>query len=698
MKRGKFEGASWAVVLVIGLVLALRLGRVVSQSETGMQTLLMGWRDGTVGLWRERPTPLVQRYPAEQAGFWLRETKRLEDHTSKDARLAIGAALVLDNASPGYANRLLTDNDMLGGGVVIPEQSTFDRLGVLEESFESSCGKRSQQLVRRAIELEPSTAEWWRLRALLLWGRGIYFSPARLRVANWREVLDECARHDPENALYDYLAADYCWRTSIDSAKGDGDRLVVRDQRLFDEGERFFLRAQSRQYLAIGDASYPAVVEFLRRSRAPLADQPTIARTRTIQLRGSSMLADLWRNVNRRASAAAERGDWQAALALHRQNLRLVEQCAAGSSAVRHSEVFRAIRISTIANILSLARENETLLAPAERRRFEDLEQDAKLEQQIAEEAAARIDAALNRRFGSPPGVTAIALVRGMLIDVLLSGAVVFWTLGIAAVCVTRRKRDARSSGVGWLGQGGALATAATVSFLVFGLLPAADVHPDVQNAVAWGLVLLGLIAVLPCLGYQWLRGRDFRFTLRSMLGLMVAIGVVSAIVSRTHRVPAWPAIRHQAVGGVDPMVVRAVLATYGNGLWSLFQWVVHRGHLVAIGLWCAILASFVWLKSRRQVGQTAPADSGNSQFTSWCRAIGPAAFRLGALSLLIYLWLVADVVTESERRFQREIGFVRSPVRHWSSLESEMKQIRSETRKKAELKAMDNGAEPRQP
>ena len=35
------------------------------------------------------------------------------------------------------------------------------------------------------------------------------------RVPDWLAVLRECQRHDPDNALYDYLAAQHYWKDAI---------------------------------------------------------------------------------------------------------------------------------------------------------------------------------------------------------------------------------------------------------------------------------------------------------------------------------------------------------------------------------------------------------------------------------------------------------------------------------------------------
>ena len=140
-------------------------------------------------------------------------------------------------------------------------------------------------------------------------------------------LSDECARHDPENALYDYLAANHFWDNSADVGfSGNDDHMIVKDVKHFEEGISRFERGQTKPVFAVGDAGFTATAAFLDHSHLLLTSHISIINSRTIHLHRQSLLRGVWRWQDYRAKAAADTGNIGGALYLHRQNLHLIAQ------------------------------------------------------------------------------------------------------------------------------------------------------------------------------------------------------------------------------------------------------------------------------------------------------------------------------------------------------------------------------------
>ena len=160
-----------------------------------------------------------------------------------------------------------------------------DAIDAAKADLEEQCNARCLFLAERATRLEPKDVRWWRMRALL------QFDPNNRepRQADWLETLDECSRHDPENALYDYLAALQMWTSSAEydwpddkNWPEDEYRLLVEDSDVFEQGCSRFDAGQSRPFVAIGEDGFPAVTDFLSSSGLPKVDQAEVAVSRMV--------------------------------------------------------------------------------------------------------------------------------------------------------------------------------------------------------------------------------------------------------------------------------------------------------------------------------------------------------------------------------------------------------------------------------
>ncbi|MEO1528661.1 MAG: hypothetical protein AAFX06_24840, partial [Planctomycetota bacterium] len=339
--------AFWVACVLLILGLTTRLLWKAARSETGLEVLSLQWADATVGLVTGKRIPIPAREPPAQAQYWLDEIEDVIGRNEGDSTVSVGAALVLDSPGKDYLSKYVSSVEVLPGIGASP-QLDWDRAQIAENRFEKSCRERCLELAKQATEQDPDNVDWWRLRALLLWCYPVFSSDDGPRAENWDEVLAEASRHDPGNALYDYLAAHFDWASSLEIDFGIIDvGLVVNDRERFERGVRRFEQGQRKRFLVIGDAGFRAVERFLHQSSAPLTEHEKVANSRLIPIRRSLLLRNLWRWQGMRAEEAESEGDVQRALALHRENHRLIKQFLAAGGAVRYDNVVLATHVGT---------------------------------------------------------------------------------------------------------------------------------------------------------------------------------------------------------------------------------------------------------------------------------------------------------------------------------------------------------------
>jgi hypothetical protein len=324
---------AWALLLIALAIAAVRLALVARPMETGWETIASTCRDAALGWTGWKHTPISSREPPEQAEYWLREVDRILSSQPESAELCMGAAWVLDAPGGGFMTNYLKQKSPGTGVPAATEGFDTDALDKVCSQFEAKCHKRCLDLAGRATELEPSDVRWWRMRALLQFTEyPMTTLSGTARGPAWREVLDECSRHDPDNALYDYLAARTLWDNSAEvdwSIQENGEliaQIKVKGELAFEEGSRRFEAGQQKSFLAIGEAGYPAITEFLSRSRLSDTGQAEVAVHRAVTFRQFGLFGRTLRWLGNLADEAEQRGDPPGQIIKCRQKLRLFQQ------------------------------------------------------------------------------------------------------------------------------------------------------------------------------------------------------------------------------------------------------------------------------------------------------------------------------------------------------------------------------------
>ncbi|MHC4400330.1 MAG: hypothetical protein ACYTG0_11705, partial [Planctomycetota bacterium] len=477
----------------------------------------MGWFLG-------RYEPVSNREPTDQADFWLRETERIVAENPASAEIAMGAALVLDTPSRGFIRRYLTlRRDM--GGFVGPWLDD-DAIHTAIRQFAAKTSDRCLALAAEATRRRPEDVHLWRLRALLVFPSFVFLADETPRTPDWLQVLDECARHDPDNALYDYLAAQHLWETSatIDWTS-DPDTLQVEDAESFARGVARFEEGQKKRHFAVArDAEFSIVVDLLSRSRLTCTESDEVLVSRTLSHRTSYLLRALSQWPRLRAHTSVKAGEPARALALLRQSLRALDQYERSNEFASEDMFASASRASACAALQEFCHEHPHLLPEQEKGRIASQSVAARVGYRVLMTAVARLD---QGGWGLGPQIPTV--VGALLWDGTFPAAVLLFALGGVgwlaagragrAVSVQSPRFGPLRHAIAWLVGFGA-------AFAIFGLAPAGLISPEAQRWIAAGAGVLVGIALLIGVIRLVSRGK-FQFRLRSLFWLTLGVALL---------------------------------------------------------------------------------------------------------------------------------------------------------------------------
>ena len=195
------------------------------------------------------------------------------DSLPDDPELLCGAALLLDAPSPAYRSRMLKrrEGPLAEAFRDILPPVEFDDQAIIqaEEVFQQRTTARCLDLLQSATTLAPEDRDLWRTRALLLFNGFMTPRTWEPRDSDWASVLEEAQRHDPDNALYDLIAAMHLLRASADlDLHPEAPKVTVRNRLLMEDGVRRLEMGLSRPKLQTGTSRARAVWRFLSTARA----------------------------------------------------------------------------------------------------------------------------------------------------------------------------------------------------------------------------------------------------------------------------------------------------------------------------------------------------------------------------------------------------------------------------------------------
>ncbi len=476
--------AFWCGILILLMGFGIRLAWVVGSAETGWTQFTEDWRDAAIDCVADPPVSVGEYQPADQAEFWLREADRVLAQSPHDAELAAGAACLLDKQGRGfYIRRALAST-----GYAADE---FERMMA---AFELRANQRCVELAARATELDSTNPQWWRLRALLL-DSGVWHADDRSpRSADWHETLEECAAHDPHNALYDYLAALIDWRASSKRRYTDNSGfLEINDPVRFERGIRHFEQGQQKPRFEAPETAQRSVDHFLKQTRIPLTQRPAIINSQEDR---SNFLVWLVQWQSWRASRQIELGNLNKAEMLYRQQLHMAEQTQAGGPNNFFHFNMRLTTAQIVESLHRLAIQHPEEFPPAEIRAIQTELTRLQIEGKVIDEAVQLMSPGDNHVAPRMAPFWSLQDIAWHLTSMVAAG----WTLAgllIAALAWPASRLASREQllTVGPVGLVSALVTACIITGLGCGVAPGGGFSTHIPPEF-WSLVGVVVLVV----------------------------------------------------------------------------------------------------------------------------------------------------------------------------------------------------------
>ncbi len=611
--------AAIALAIVI-FILGLRLAATVVPLETASGFLLAQWRDPVIHPFGYQPAAFYRADRVKHAKFWVAEAKRLARDDRASPQALMGGAWLLHN---------------------LTQQNTTPE--VQQELWSTSL-----QLAALATEREPRNVDWWRLRARLA-GTDRWSSLDD----DWTRVFVEAAKHDPDNALYDYLAAyNIGWNTvRMANATGRQSPFIVEWEK-FDKAGEFVANGLVKSVVACPNDQLPLILCFMEHSRQPRFALMNIYLHNGIDADPYPSLGYVY-ELHRRQLATAIAPD--EGVKAYQKTLRMVKQCEDASSI---DPLVARMKSEAIFGSWTADRES----APVEQEHYQSDHQRELLAAMAEETLAWKLapHSALPR--GGAPYKQLIPVVIGQMtmrpIELLILGALL---LIVASWMVGRKSQAPR---FGMLRHLLAWATGISMSILIFAVIPA-QVLPDAVTTIVWSVGVFAPVAAVLCLPLFLLRTQRGR---RSGVLLAVSLAIIAAV----YGFAKWLRLDLQTVAASsvrlyrDPDLVDSISISNDpfRLQWALAQWDARHGLLIGILISLALVATWcVWRLTRenqqgfRDLWFRRPFAGWVMLFSILARSMFAAAVCL----LVIYLALAPSAVREVEVACQTLEGSLRS-------------------------------------
>jgi hypothetical protein len=673
-------------LLIVVLALAARMTWRVSRTTIGWETLRDDWAEmvpAPVGFHRQR---LADQSLEDQALFWLDEVDR-HAATKEDPHVAAGAAWMLDSGQIDFDrhSRHLEALDVAGA-------AKYDRE---LDRFEELCHERCAALVDRAVALDPRDVELWRTRALLAFRYNALGSSGMIpRRSDWAAVLDECASHDTENALYDYLAALHDWTVSAKyDYLGMQTSLAVRNEEVYERGMERYAAGLQKPRLMFGDQGFSETLAFLEQSSVSRMDRLYAAESREIANRSFLIpVHDLQNWQLAQFAVARQKEKIDLAIGTIRDIQRVADQFTDEGNPPGSEATRLVLRLFGVSNLIDLADRRPDLFDADQKTAMKDELRDIRLELDVRSEASRRLemDDLGRRRFGnSLAGCVMIASLQ--YLAVLLAAAAGIWLLA----WIVGRRAPTEAPALGPIPHLMAWSVGLGSSFAVLGLIPAGVVSSDAQIWVIRGLGCLAGLSLASGLLYALSRLVRIEFGRLAAIALTVSVpwllfwyGRDAAIdtVARLH--PLFSIVLSLALFGIAWIAARADLAFVRSAALSGRRkgWVTLTLTVLAMFAvpWIPSAVDFLKtniegatriarLTTRDPHFQFLVEDGAKSQRQAWVRALIQwhlySGFYAGAAAgLLLFAWFtirrvrqpdgdIRRILRDEKRAFLRSTG-----------------------------------------
>ncbi|WP_145223092.1 hypothetical protein [Gimesia alba] len=461
-------------------MLALRLIIVVSNSPSGWRSFRDDWEDQALRV-LGRTTSIGEELPTTQAEYWLEQIKEIPA-TQNNPQVALGAAWMLAEPQYGFLKRNISSSQDLQ----VWSEKISETFNQSQEEYRAKCRDACLNQAAIATRLAPKNVDFWRQRALLLFAVRDD-SEQDPYTDDWLQVLEEGAAHDPENALYDYLAASQFYLQSTETIWDEENQLTLKitNPRIYAQAEQRLQAGLKKPTLNVGTITWSATLEFVKRTSLPLEDQIKAAGSRNCSFLSLIIISKLQRWLNYVCESDLLQKKYSAVIRNSRREQRIAEQLT-GKNNLYESTFFKySFRTSALGHLFQVLQLNHESFTPAETVEIEQNLQQAWLKRKIFIEALDRYHALQDAQSSTeaPLAVTLTVFSQRFIVFLLPLSLLLFLlvrlTGWLAAVPPPRP---------GWWRTLIVWFSGVSLSLFIWGVIPA-----DVLSEQAWNILLLGL-------------------------------------------------------------------------------------------------------------------------------------------------------------------------------------------------------------
>jgi hypothetical protein len=678
-----------AGLFILTVVLFARLIWMASRAETGWWQLKRQFRDATVGLVKGQRGPIYMQEPGDQADFWLKEVKRITDAEPDNAELAMGAALLLDAPSPGFRYRLLTACDESYPYTGYPH---IGNDGYANLPFEDKCRNQCLAMVAKATKLQPENVAWWRLRVLMLFDNCFFWTDG-IRAEDCLDVIEECGRHDPDNALYDYLAAKQLWDASVEIATDtDADRdetttklrMRITDAKKYQQAAQHFREGQKLNKCTVDDDGTLALTGLLKKSSVSGLELAITANKRyEINRMLENLRGDLLHRLIDQIEQAALHGDILTVWILCRQQYRIRDQfCSIDPT------IFYYSPDADLQRILQPFRElAESNYNPATDYMLSDIEacgEKAILDVKVYDAALSRTT---NSRQAQVIDLRALAVSFNSIAALMILALMVIGLSNLASGYLMGGAKRQSPDVLGMIRHAICWLAALGLSFVVCGIIPARIVTPQTKGWIIAGLIVVTLVAAFHLLLWMFIKSQKTRYAFCALVTFLILIIVgqkfflffsddPNNIQRLSVRLPARdpPA----AWKGMNLGVFRyAVAWNMDSCVCSFWQWLAYMGPFVSIGIALALLGCWYHIRYKRVASATNPQV--RSRWAGMFVCLGRSMLVCAWLLIIGWLWITPYFIKTAEANYQDDMAYIREPHKYQNALKAAVAEVRAD-------------------
>jgi hypothetical protein len=690
----------WLLVAFALAVLAARVAWIASHTATGWETIASDWREATVGQFAGHRLPVSQRDMAAQTEFWLAEIDRVLGREPHTPELLLGAVRMLGSFSCDY--HLPPSAELLE----VPDLDHYHGPNSRGWPDKREPDRRAKQLqlAAEATAEFPDFLSAWQTRAEKCSQR---FGPAEepRNATDWRKILQDCERHDPENSFYNFLIAYHLLSDagniagSDEAATANGnpptDAALIEHKQQEIELENAALE-EVKNGLQLPKFEWPdaraAIKDFIEKTGLPLVE-----RAHLISWSGPDNLLggipDQLVNVAARIESREPGTDTKDVRRMAIQICELNDRHPPRDPIDRLRETFFwadqwkkwAVYLS---RDLDAPVPQEAIVA---RSKAIDLQTTAnQFNRALMNWSSGRALPPFDNTWIGYIAWKAAALAMQCFLIALLAIAV--WKALRLTASTDPRLETVRLGSlrhfVTWF-------VAIFASIIVLGLAPAEVISHSVQGWIAIFAFILAMLA-LPVLVAIPLRGQ---ISMRTLLSLVVVYALIFTALfwwdaiagdKPLHRFPpaVWVPARGASGISAEQLQSNVTQAVRGKPVysfewkdWAAVQWVLYHGAewtisgaLFGIAFWC-------WLRANCERKQAALAvDASQSKranlLSGLFHVLARTALGAAVVALAIYLVLAPERIEHFEAIYRFESQQVQNPDAFWAGLQKKFDEL----------------------